>query len=42
MSFAEADAAEENDVGFIFEELQAKQVLDLQSIDFFRPGLPLN
>lgn len=36
--FAKPDAAEKNDVGPVFDELRTKQVLDLQAIDFFRPG----
>ena len=37
MRFAEADAAHEDDVGFVFEEGQAKEVLHLGAVDFLGP-----
>src|SRR5438093_976282 len=37
MGFAEADQPEEDDVGFVFNELETEEVLDLKPIDFFRP-----
>jgi hypothetical protein len=37
MRFADADVTEEDDVGFLGEELQAEEVLDVESVDLFRP-----
>jgi len=37
MGFAQADSAQENDVGFFFDEAQAEEVLHRQAVDFFRP-----
>src|ERR1700676_4263217 len=37
MALAEPDAAEEDHVGSLFDEVQAKQILDLQSIDLTGP-----
>ena len=37
MGFAEADQAEEDDVGFVFDELEAEEVLDLEAVDFLGP-----
>ncbi len=36
MGLSESNSAQENDVGFVFEEGQAKEVLDLGPIEF--PG----
>jgi hypothetical protein len=38
MSLAEANVAQEDGVGFLFDELQAEQILDLCSVDFLRPA----
>ena len=35
MRFADAHAAQEHDVGFVGDELQPKEVLDLQAVDLF-------
>jgi len=35
--FTQADASEENDVGFGFHESEAKEILDLETVDFFGP-----
>ena len=37
MGFAEADQAEEDDIGFFLDEAQAEEVLDLEAIDLFGP-----
>ena len=37
VSFPEADASHEDDVGFVFGEGEAKEVLDLGTIDFLGP-----
>ena len=37
MGFAEADAAQEDDVGFFLDELEAEEVLDLEAVDFLGP-----
>ena len=37
MGFSDADQAEENDVGFVFDELETEEVLDLEAVDFLRP-----
>ena len=34
MGFPEADASEEDDIGFVFDELEAKEVLDGQRLIF--------
>jgi hypothetical protein len=38
MRLAEADVADQDDVGLGCDEGQAKQVLDLRAVDFFRPA----
>ena len=37
VGFAKADEAQEDDVGFVADELEAKEVLDLQAVDLFGP-----
>ena len=37
MGFAQADIAQQHDVGFVREELEAKEVLDRQPVDFLGP-----
>ena len=37
MGFSDADQAEENDVGFVFDKLEAEEVLDLKAVDFLGP-----
>ena len=37
MGFAEADGAQEDDVGFIVDELESEEILDLKAIDFLGP-----
>ena len=37
MGFAESDEAQEDDVGFIVDELEAEQILDLEPVDFLWP-----
>lgn len=36
MGFAQANIAQEDDIGFVFDELEAEEVLDLEAVDF--PG----
>ena len=38
MSFANAHAAYENDVGCLLDKLQPEQLLYLKTVDFFGPG----
>jgi hypothetical protein len=38
MGFSDADQAEENDVGFVLDELETEEVLDLEAVDFLRPA----
>jgi len=38
VGLAEADIAEQDGVGFLFDELQAKEVLQLRPVDFLRPA----
>ena len=38
VAFAQADAANEDCVGFVFNELEAEEVLDLGAVDLPRPG----
>jgi hypothetical protein len=37
MGFAQSDVAQENDIGFLSHEVQATEVLDLQTINFLGP-----
>jgi hypothetical protein len=37
VGFAEANIAQEDDIGFVFDELKAEEVLDLEAVDFFGP-----
>ena len=37
VGFAKSDEADEDEVGFVADELEAKEVLDLQAVDFFGP-----
>ena len=37
MGFAQADAAKKDDIGFVFDELEPEEVLDVDLIDFLRP-----
>ena len=37
VGFAEADQAEEDDVGFVLDELETEEVLDLEAVDFLGP-----
>ena len=37
VGFAKSDEAEEDDVGFVADELEAEEVLDLQAVDLFGP-----
>jgi hypothetical protein len=36
--FAETDVADEDDVGIFFDECQTEEILNLQAVDFLRPG----
>ena len=38
VGLAQADARNKNRVGLVFNELEAKEVLDLRAVDFRRPG----
>lgn len=38
MAFAQDDVADEDDVGFVLDEAQTEQVLNLGPVDFLRPG----
>lgn len=35
MGFAEADEAQEDDIGFVVDELETEEALDLEAVDFF-------
>ena len=37
VGFAKADETEEDDVGFVADELEAEEVLDLEAVDLFGP-----
>ena len=37
MRFAETDATQEDDVGFLLDKVQAEQILDLRTVDLLRP-----
>ncbi len=37
VGFAEADETEEDDVGFVVDELEAEEILDLQTVDLLGP-----
>jgi hypothetical protein len=37
MGFTEADEAQEDDVGFVMDELEAEEVLDFETVDLFWP-----
>ena len=34
MGFAQTDQTQEDDIGFVVDELQPEQILDLQAVDF--------
>jgi hypothetical protein len=36
-NFAESDEPEEDDVGFLFDEVKAEEILDLEPVDFLGP-----
>jgi hypothetical protein len=38
MGFSEPYAAEEDDVGLVFDKVEPEEILDLEPIDFFGPG----
>ena len=38
VGFSDPDAAQEDDIGLIGDDLQAEEVFDLQAVDFFRPA----
>ena len=38
MALAHADAAQEDDVGLLGQELQAEEILDLEPVDFLGPA----
>lgn len=37
MGFAKSDPSEQDDIGFVFEELESEEVLDGHAVDFARP-----
>ena len=37
MGFAEADGAQEDDVGLVMNELESEEILDLKAVDFLGP-----
>jgi hypothetical protein len=37
MGFTKADPSEQDDIGFVFEELESEEVLDGQAVDLFGP-----
>jgi hypothetical protein len=37
VGFAEADGAEQDDVGVVMDELESEEVLDLEAVDLFGP-----